>query len=453
MRISLWFLTLAMLLSSSQQASLAGQLDDDKKPVVTRRNTAEVQAFKLVKDAVVNLRGQKTVRENSGQVSYNNQKVRRINGMGTGVVIDARGYILTNFHVVEGIQNLVVTINGKSSVGSLVGYDKANDLAIIKVDTFTAYPTVPLGTSTDLVPAETVLAVGNAYGYSDTASKGIISALKRTVPVSDTQVYENLIQTDASINPGNSGGPLINLDGQMIGIVVAVRVGAQGIGFAIPVNKAISIASELLEIENNKRIYHGCKVKTSYVNHKPLTTVESVVSGSPAYKAGLRSGDRIVQLNGVKVVRQLDFQRALLDTQPTNTVRMVAKRSGKALNLDLQLRRGRFTFQEFVWNRLGIRVKQEDPSVVTQLSNIFTGGLRVKDVRPGSPASKSGIRSGDVLVGLHLWQTTSLADLQYAVWQPVVQQKNVEFKVLRQRHPVSGSIRMTASTVTALTRR
>jgi len=209
MRISLWFLTLAMLLSSGQQFSQAAQTDsdDDKKQHVTRRNTAEVQAFKLVKDAVVNLRGQKTVRESNGQVSYNNQKVRRINGMGTGVVIDARGYILTNFHVVEGIQNLVVTINGKSSVGSLVGYDKANDLAIIKVDTFTAYPTVPIGTSTDLVPAETVLAVGNAYGYSDTASKGIISALKRTVPVSDTQVYENLIQTDASINPSGNIKP------------------------------------------------------------------------------------------------------------------------------------------------------------------------------------------------------------------------------------------------------
>ena len=149
--------------------------------------------------------------------------------MGTGVVIDSRGYILTNYHVVEGVRNIEVTVSdGTQTIAELVAHDHATDLAILKISIGRSLPVIKIGTSSDLMLAETVAAVGNAYGYEHTVTVGIISQLGRTVQVNDDQVYKNLIQTDAPINPGNSGGPLINLKGEMVGINVAVRIGGSG---------------------------------------------------------------------------------------------------------------------------------------------------------------------------------------------------------------------------------
>jgi serine protease Do len=151
--------------------------------------------------------------------------------MGTGVVVDARGYVVTNYHVVEGVRRIEVTLaSGKTTSASLVSHDPRTDLAVIKVEHDSPLPVITIGTSSDLMIGETVLALGNAYGYEHTVTRGIVSALHRDVEVSRTQRYDDLIQTDASINPGNSGGPLLNINGEMIGINVAVRAGAQGIG-------------------------------------------------------------------------------------------------------------------------------------------------------------------------------------------------------------------------------
>ena len=148
--------------------------------------------------------------------------------MGTGVMIDPRGYILTNYHVVDGVREILVTMaDGKKYIASLVARDLETDLAVIKISPRTKLPVIPLGTSSDLMPGETVIAVGNAFGYEDTVTRGIVSALHRAVQVSDAQYYDDLIQTDAPINPGNSGGPLLNIDGEMIGINVAVRAGSR----------------------------------------------------------------------------------------------------------------------------------------------------------------------------------------------------------------------------------
>ena len=141
---------------------------------------------------------------------------------------------------------MVTLADGQRHMAKLVARDIETDLAIIKIDPQEPLPVIPIGTSSDLMPGETVIAVGNAYGYEHTVTRGIISALHRAVQVSDAQFYDDLIQTDASINPGNSGGPLLNIDGDMIGINVAVRAGAQGIGFAIPVDKVAAVAAGLL---------------------------------------------------------------------------------------------------------------------------------------------------------------------------------------------------------------
>ena len=179
--------------------------------------------------------------------------------MGTGVVIDPRGYILTNYHVVDGVKEIQVTLADERQLRRQAARPRPRDRSGPDQDRrlATSLPVIPIGTSSDLMTGESVIAVGNAYGYEHTVTRGIISALHRAVQVSDAQFYDDLIQTDASINPGNSGGPLLNIDGEMIGINVAVRAGAQGIGFAIPVDKVMKVAADLLARRPTTRRWHG----------------------------------------------------------------------------------------------------------------------------------------------------------------------------------------------------
>src|SRR4029450_11976746 len=225
------------------------------------RNSPIVKAVNAAAPSVVNIHGRKTVRAESAPLGTD--AVRQVNGMGTGIVIDPRGYIITNFHVVEGVSNIQVTLDDdRKLIARLVANDPKTDLAIIRIDTKDPLPVIHFGTSCDLMRGEPVIAVGNAYGYENTVTRGIISALHRSVQVSDEQKYNDLIQTDASINPGNSGGPLMNIDGEVIGINVAVRVGAQGIGFAIPIDEALEVAARLVSTERLDQTTHGITGKT-----------------------------------------------------------------------------------------------------------------------------------------------------------------------------------------------
>ncbi|HTU26795.1 MAG TPA: trypsin-like peptidase domain-containing protein, partial [Pirellulales bacterium] len=244
-----WGLSLALAVAASPALRPAAATE--------LRRTAEVRAVEQARGSIVNIHGQKTV-VSGDDGARRGETPQHVNGMGTGVIIDGRGYIITNYHVVEGVKKIQVTLaSGKSYVASTVSHDPPTDLAIIKISAREELPVITVGTSSDLMTGEPVIAVGNAYGYEHTVTRGIVSALHRTVHVSDAQQYQDLIQTDASINPGNSGGPLLNIDGEMIGINVAVRAGAQGIGFAIPVDMAMSIAANLMSVEKIESTYHG----------------------------------------------------------------------------------------------------------------------------------------------------------------------------------------------------
>ncbi len=196
--------------------------------------TPVVQAVREAAPAVVNIQGQKSVVDPAPE-GRGVALPREVNGMGTGVVIDSRGYILTNHHVVDGVHQINVTLEGgQAYVAQLVARDAETDLAVIRIRTPQPLRTIRLGTSDDLMTGESVIALGNAYGYEHTATTGIVSALHRNVQVNETQRYLDLIQTDASINPGNSGGPLMNIDGEMVGLNVAVRAGRRGLGLRFP---------------------------------------------------------------------------------------------------------------------------------------------------------------------------------------------------------------------------
>ena len=191
-----------------------------------------VEAVSKAGPSVVNITSEKKASSTSRWPFSTEESQRpRVSGMGTGVIIDGRGYILTNHHVVDKVEGIEVHVaDGASYPARVIQYDEGMDLAMLKVEAGRPLPAIVIGTSSDLMVGEEVITIGNAFGYENTVSVGIVSALKRNVTLSDDQVYRNLIQTDAAINPGNSGGPLINIDGELVGINVAVRAGRRGSG-------------------------------------------------------------------------------------------------------------------------------------------------------------------------------------------------------------------------------
>lgn len=408
-----------------------------------QRESPIVKAVQRVRASVVNIRGEKTIATPAGQAPGSDAN-RRVNGMGTGVVVDARGYIITNFHVVDGVRDIMVTLaDGQRQTAKLVTRDMETDLAIIKIDAQNPLPVIPIGTSSDLMPGETVIALGNAYGYEHTVTRGIVSALHRAVQVSDAQYYDDLIQTDASINPGNSGGPLLNIDGDMIGINVAVRAGAQGIGFAIPVDKVVSVAASMLASCNVNKTWMGMASSNDPSRPHQGLVVGSVEPKSPAAEAGLAPGDVITGIDDTDIRRPLDFQRAMLDRKPNEKIRMVVRRAGDPLTLNLALGdapEAAAPAPQPAWELLGVELK---PMVSEEFRKShqtrYRGGLTVTAVRPNSPAASQGIVPGDVLVGMHIWETVTLENVAYILKRPDFSTLSpVKFFILRGDETLYG---------------
>ena len=401
------------------------------------RRTAIVRAIESQRDSVVNIHGQKVIGGDEGGEG----EVRRVNGMGTGVVVDPRGYAVTNFHVVEGVRRIEVTLaSGKTTSARLVSHDPRTDLAVIKIETDDCLPVATIGTSSDLMIGETVLALGNAYGYEHTVTRGIISALHRDVEVSRTQRYDDLIQTDASINPGNSGGPLLNIDGEVIGINVAVRAGAQGIGFAIPVDRVLDVVSRLLSVERIDHTWHGLVVRGADRG----AVVEAVHRQSPAETVGVRAGDLITRIGDVEVSHQLDIERALIGRKVGDTVPVTVVRAGASERIDLSLaevRRDAESLDDRCWAEIGVRLQPLPTAKVQKLQARYRGGMLVTAVRDDGPAQEQGIQEGDILVGLHVWETIAPENVSYILDKVVEEHLNpLKFYVLRGRETLFGHI-------------
>lgn len=248
-------------------------------------------------------------------------------GVGSGFIIDPKGYIITNYHVVEKARKIDVTLSeGKKYQGRLIGYDKRSDLAVIKIEGEN-FPYLPLGNSDILKPGQFAIAIGNPYGLNRTVTLGIISALNRTIVESRGVRLENLIQTDAAINPGNSGGPLLNIKGEVIGINTAIQSNAQGIGFAIPINKAKEIADKL--IKEGKVTYpwlgiKGYAIEVEYLNYIKFpvnrgVVVAEVIPGSPADKVGLKGGHRQIYIDNMPLIIGGDIITKI-DGKPVETM-------------------------------------------------------------------------------------------------------------------------------------
>ena len=409
----------------------------------SNRETPIVRAIKRTRPSVVSINGRKTIRDEAAPYGSRDQ-TKNVNGMGTGVIIDERGYIVTNHHVVEGVANIRVTLASKKQyIARLVAHDPRTDLAVIKIDCGKSLPVMPCGTSSDLMLGETVIAIGNAYGYKDTITVGHVSELDRTVEVSDEQTYYNLIQTDAAINPGNSGGPLINVNGEMIGINAAIRMGAQNIGFAIPVNPAMEIVADLIQSENKSKVALPVKVATDFKLDHPRLLVSNSAQND------MRRGDQILAIDGRQVTKRLDIERLLIGRKRGDKVSMKVKRGTSVFTIDSKLTgssspaRPLVNLESKVWKILGVKLAEIPTQKFRQISSRYGGGLQVTQIRSGSQAMAQNIRPGDVLLGIHEWETTSLGHIAYIIDQETVYKADqVEFFVLRNGEVLKGSFRL-----------
>ncbi|MEW5847303.1 MAG: Do family serine endopeptidase [Myxococcota bacterium] len=336
-------------------------------------------------------------------------------GTGSGVVIDDRGHILTNNHVVEGADRVKVSfLDGKTVDGKVVGTDPRSDLAVIKVDGVKVHP-AKLGDSENMLVGEWTIAIGNPFGLDHTVTVGVLSAKNRSLLGGGR--YEDFLQTDASINPGNSGGPLVNLNGEVIGINTMIAGIGTGIGFAVPTSMARPIAEQLIREGKVRRAYLGIlmqdlteELQKGLGKDAPSAgaLVAQVQDDSPAQKAGIKPGDVIVGVDGTKADSSKSVQRTVLSKKIGQKLELRVWREGKERVVavttgELPEQRG----EEMAArpnggggkSKLGIGLQNLTPELAERLGlPRATKGAVVSSLVPGAPAAEAGMQEGDVIV-------------------------------------------------------
>jgi serine protease Do len=333
--------------------------------------------------------------------------------LGSGFVLDASGYIITNHHVVDEATEIVVRLNDeKEYKAEIVGGDAKTDIAVIKISDASGLVPVPLGDSDDLQVGEWVVAVGSPFGLDHTVTAGIVSAKGRKINRPDQSPYDDFIQTDAAINPGNSGGPLVNLKGQVVGINTAIysRSGGNiGIGFAIPINLARQIVPQLKEAGYVTRGWLGVLIqpvdediaKSLDLPEAQGALVAKVFADSPAAKAGVEVGDVIVEFDGQRIRKSNDLPLIVAATPVGKAVGLTLVRAGSQKTVDVtiaKLEEEAVEAKPVKADELGLSVQDMSPEIANDLGlPRDSKGVVVSGVRRGSPADEAGLRAGDVI--------------------------------------------------------
>jgi len=362
------------------------------------------------------------------------------NSLGSGIIFDKNGYILTNWHVLEQASRIkVVLSNEKTFEAKLIGSSPDLDLAVLKIEADHALPTIALGDSDDLMTGETVIAIGNPFGLSHTVTTGVISAKNRSLRAGDI-VYRDFIQTDASINPGNSGGPLLNIDGELIGINTAIYgQGAQGIGFAIPINQAKRVVDDLILHGEVSPGWVGVQVQdldpelARYLNFGEGggVLVKKIESESPAQKAGIEKTDIIIRMGKERVKNSRDFWGIMRQYTPGDVVPFTLFRNQTTLTVSVEAEE--FSLEkarEFASDFLGIEIKEKSSSTPGQDQFADPKGVLITGVTPRSRAQRLGIEPGDVILQVNETSINSLQDFRKAVAN-VFEKRNVLLLIQR----------------------
>ena len=364
------------------------------------RRSEIVEVVEKVAPAVVNISAEQIVRRSPMWDDFffglDRSRRERAQSLGSGVIIDPRGIILTNDHVISGASRIVATTkSGEELECEVVGSDADQDLAVLRVKKSRgALPSLKLGTASDLLIGETIVAIGNPFGYSNTVTSGVVSAVGRTVRGQNNQrSYTDFIQIDAPINPGNSGGPVVNIQGDLIGIATAIAGGAQGIGFAIPADRARRIVQDLLEFGEVRAAWIGVRGRNAGEDRAPGRglRIRSVSPDSPAARAGVRTGDAVLSVDGVPVDSQDAFDTALAARGPGRPMKLVLRgQNGQQRTVTLQA--------QSPPPEIGVRILREDVGISLRR---VSGELRISVVDDTSLAARKGLRTGDVLLGVN----------------------------------------------------
>jgi serine protease Do len=384
--------------------------------VSAQRRTPIVVVAHNVLPSVVNIQTEATIRRRAADPFMDpfgffggRERAYTSQSLGSGFVWSSDGIVVTNNHVVEGASRIIVnTQDGRQLPATLLGVDPDSDLAVLRINDKNLTP-APIGTSGDLMIGESVVAVGNPFGLSGTVTTGVVSALGRSVPSQDqTRTFTDFIQTDASINPGNSGGPLLNIEGKVIGINVAIYAQAQGIGFAIPVDRAKKVIADLLKYGEVHAGWIGAVTATltpeeaKRLDQKTQrgAVIVRVFADSPAQAAGLRTGEVIIAVAGRPIDSREAFSTAVATLAPGQSIELTVERGGSSRNVQIRASEppgalGLRILEEVA----GLRVADQSRSVV------------IDDVLRDSRAADIGLAPGDVIVAVNGTEVGSTRDL------------------------------------------
>ncbi|HOJ50810.1 MAG TPA: Do family serine endopeptidase [Spirochaetota bacterium] len=436
-KILIIFLAFGIALCSQQTSFLKvlnipntnEEVEKDKTSLETAINLQNTlrNIAKSVSPAVVNIRTEKTVKVQSpfddffndpffrrffGEPQEKEQK-RKAQSLGTGIIISPDGYIITNNHVVQAAETIIVNLNDKRTFkAKIIGADEKTDIALLKIDAKgVKLPVAPLGDSDKIEVGDFAIAIGNPFGLNWTFTFGVISATGRSNAVDENAPFKSYIQTDVSINPGNSGGPLLNIRGQVIGInsaIYSTSGGSIGIGFAIPINIVKNVVTQLIEKGKVERGYIGIYIQDvdeNLAKYYKLDKVEGVIvtdvqAGSPAEKAGLKPGDLIVKVNDKNVEDASSLISMISNTPPGGEVNLKIKRNNQ--EIDVKIIVGKRSEEVADINRgepwLGMRFGSlKDYAEKLQISSAVKAGVVVIDIDTESSAYEAGIRPGDVI--------------------------------------------------------
>lgn len=396
------------------------------------RESPIVKAVRMASTAVVNISSEYEISKHENPFSNfhmdpffdnffkdfmhpNFEKREKRTSLGSGVIIEGkRGFILTNAHVIEKTSIIKVILKDKREyVARIVGMDIDSDLAVLKIETKETIPSIEMGDSSDIMIGETVIAIGNPFGFSNTVTTGVISAVDRSVRTND-RVFHSFLQTDASINPGNSGGPLLNINGELIGINTAIYAKAQGIGFAIPINKAKRIVNDLITYGEVIQAWVGIGVQNiderlaAYLklDKKQGVIVTDIEEKSPAEKGGIKEGDIILSIDSKPVFSMDNYNVYLKNIPAGKTINILIQRNMKTIQMAVKtdifpVARS----MDLSYSLLGVRVKKSSR----------TKGVVISDIKETSFLSSIGVRPGDIIRGMNELVINDISDFQSAI--------------------------------------
>lgn len=447
---------LALILAMGLGAVPAAHAEDYTTPA------SFTELAKAASKSVVNIRTEKSVSGGQGfrrfspfgendpfkdffEKFFGDEKQREFKqrSLGSGFIVDKKGYIVTNNHVIEEADEIQVKLNNdKDYDGEIIGRDPSTDLALIKIEADEELPVLELGDSDALEVGEWVVAIGNPFGLEHTVTSGIVSAKGRVI---GSGPYDDFIQTDASINPGNSGGPLLNMKGQVVGINTAIIAGGQGIGFAVPVNLAKGVLAQLKTSGEVTRGWLGVAIQdldeelAEYygVEDGKGVLVTEVFEGDPAEKAGIAPKDIIVALDGKPVADSRELTRMVADIDVGKTVTVKVIRDGDAKKFPVKVGKrdmervfAKGRYEHGKEDALGLTVSEITPDIARRFNINDRSGVIVTEVEPESKADEAGFQPGDLIKEINRESVADVGDYR-ALLADIDKGRTVQFFVKR----------------------